>query len=65
LTGAHDREGEQDARELFALAEWAAALDPARFDAMLRRYMNQGERAVAIHCHSMETGTHPQCSRIP
>jgi len=31
----------EGARELSALAEWAAALDPARFDAMLRRYMNQ------------------------
>ena len=28
-------------RELEALTEWASALDPKRFDAMLRRYMNQ------------------------
>lgn len=28
-------------RELEALAHWAEALDPRRFDALLRRYMNQ------------------------
>ena len=32
---------EEGARELAALDAWAAALDPARFDAMTRRYVNQ------------------------
>lgn len=31
----------EGARELEALNAWAAALDPRRFDAMLRRYVNQ------------------------
>lgn len=31
----------EGARELAALEAWAAALDPGRFDAMLRRYVNQ------------------------
>ena len=31
----------EGARELAALLDWAAALDPARFDAVVRRYANQ------------------------
>ena len=31
----------EGARELEALLRWAAALDPRRFDAMHRHYMNQ------------------------
>lgn len=31
----------EGARELEALAHWAETLDPRRFDALLRRYMNQ------------------------
>ena len=31
----------EGARELSALTDWASALDPDRFDVMLRRYMNQ------------------------
>ena len=31
----------EGARELEALSAWAAALDPRRFDAMLKRYVNQ------------------------
>ena len=31
----------EGARELAALTNWAGALDPARFEVMLRRYMNQ------------------------
>lgn len=31
----------EGARELEALTKWAEALDPKRYDAMLRRYMNQ------------------------
>ena len=31
----------EGARELEALNAWAAALDPRRYDAMLRRYVNQ------------------------
>jgi ubiquinone/menaquinone biosynthesis C-methylase UbiE len=31
----------EGARELSALTDWASALDPAQFDVMLRRYMNQ------------------------
>ena len=32
---------EEGARELEALTRWAEGLDPRRYDAMLRRYMNQ------------------------
>ena len=32
---------DEGARELDALTAWAARLDPKRYDAMLRRYMNQ------------------------
>ena len=32
---------DEGARELDALTAWAADLDPKRFDAMQRRYMNQ------------------------
>ena len=32
---------DEGARELDALTQWACALDPARFDAMHRHYMNQ------------------------
>lgn len=31
----------EGARELEAMNAWAAALDPRRYDAMLRRYVNQ------------------------
>lgn len=31
----------EGARELSALTDWAAGLDPARFDVLLKRYMNQ------------------------
>lgn len=31
----------EGARELATLTDWASALDPSRFDVMLRRYMNQ------------------------
>lgn len=31
----------EGARELAALTDWAAALDPARFDALAKRYLNQ------------------------
>ena len=40
---------EEGARELKALDAWAAALDPRRYDAMTRRYMNQpGDPPVLI-----------------
>ena len=32
---------EEGARELRAMEQWAERLDPARYDAMLRRYLNQ------------------------
>lgn len=31
----------EGARELRALTEWASALDPSRFDVILKKYMNQ------------------------
>ena len=35
---------DEGARELKALTEWASALDPASFDALLKCYMNQPNR---------------------
>ena len=32
---------DEGARELAALTDWAAALDPRRFDALTKRYLNQ------------------------
>lgn len=32
---------DEGARELHALVEWASLLDPARFDVILKKYMNQ------------------------
>ena len=32
---------EEGARELHVIESWAASLDPARYDVMLRRYLNQ------------------------
>ena len=40
---------EEGAKELAALDEWARSLDPVRYDAMTRRYMNQpGDPPVLI-----------------